>query len=198
MKNGLLLFNVVLLILVGILFYLYFAGKKNAVTTGYKSKATTADTCAPIRIAYFEMDSIENSFAMVKDVKNELGKKEDAVNNELAGLEKKYRNKVALYQSQGQTMTQVQSEMAQKDVMQMQQTMQNRKQALDQEYQDFYMRKMKDVKSRIEEFLKIYNAQKGFSYIFAYDPGLFYYRDTAFNITADVIKGLNDGYTKKK
>ncbi|MFN2440012.1 MAG: OmpH family outer membrane protein, partial [Chitinophagaceae bacterium] len=101
-------------------------------------------------------------------------------------------------QSQGQTMTQVQSEMAQKDVMQMQQSMQNRKQALDQEYQDFYMRKMKDVKSRIEEFLKIYNAQKGFSYIFAYDPGLFYYRDTAFNITADVIKGLNDGYTKKK
>ncbi|MFN2437895.1 MAG: hypothetical protein ABR503_01765, partial [Chitinophagaceae bacterium] len=95
MKNGLLLFNVVLLILVGILFYLYFAGKKNAITTAYKSKAITADTCAPIRIAYFEMDSIENSFAMVKDVKNELGKKEDAVNNELVGLEKKYRNKVA-------------------------------------------------------------------------------------------------------
>lgn len=198
MKNGLLVLNVVLLILVGVLFYLHFAAKKTPASTTAKSKTTAADASCPLRIAYFEMDSIENSFAMVKDVKNELGKKEDAVNTELAGLEKKYRNKVAQYQSQGQTMTQVQSEMAQKDVMQMQQSMQSRKQSLDQEYQDYYMRKMKDVKTKIEEFLKHYNAQKGFSYIFAYDPGLFYYRDTAYNITADVIKGLNEGYTKKK
>jgi len=198
MKNGLLVLNVVLVILVGVLFYLHFTGNKTPATVAVKSKTTTENASGPLRIAYFEMDSIENSFAMVKDVKNELGKKEDAVNNELAGLEKKYRNKVAEYQSQGQTMTQVQSEMAQKDVMQMQQTMQSRKQSLDQEYQDYYMRKMKDVKTKIEEFLKQYNAQKGFSYIFAYDPGLFYYRDTAFNITPDVIKGLNEGYKKRK
>jgi outer membrane protein len=80
----------------------------------------------------------------------------------------------------------------------MQQSMQNRKQALDQEYQDYYMRKMKDVKTKIEDYLKKYNSQKQFSFIFAYDPGLFYYRDTAYNITIDVIKGLNEGYTKKK
>lgn len=198
MKNGLLVLNVLLLILVGILFYLHFSSKKSSVAGTSASKSVSTDTSAPIRIAYFEMDSIENSFAMVKDVKNDLGKKEDAVNSELAGLEKKYRNKVAQYQSQGQTMTAVQSEMAQKDVMQMQQSMQSRKQALDQEYQDYYMRKMKDVKTKIEVFLKQYNSQKRFSYIFAYDPGLFYYRDTAYNITADVIKGLNEGYIKKK
>jgi len=198
MKNGFLILNLVLLILVGILFYLHFSSKKSSVSSIPTSKIVSTDGSAPIRIAYFEMDSIENSFAMVKDVKNELGKKEDAVNSELAGLEKKYRNKVAQYQSQGQTMTQVQSEMAQKDVMQMQQSMQNRKQALDQEYQDYYMRKMKDVKTKIEDYLKKYNSQKQFSFIFAYDPGLFYYRDTAYNITIDVIKGLNEGYTKKK
>lgn len=198
MKNGFLVLNLVLLILVGILFYLHFSSKKSSVSNIPTSKTVSTDGSAPIRIAYFEMDSIENSFAMVKDVKTELGKKEDAVNSELAGLEKKYRNKVAQYQSQGQTMTQVQSEMAQKDVMQMQQSMQNRKQALDQEYQDYYMRKMKDVKTKIEDYLKKYNSQKQFSFIFAYDPGLFYYRDTAYNITIDVIKGLNEGYTKKK
>ena len=198
MKNGLLVLNVLLLILVGILFFLHFNSKKAPALNPSTSKITTSNTSTPLRIAYFEMDSIENSFAMVKDVKNELGKKEDAVNSELSKLEKTYRNKVAQYQSQGQTMTQVQSEMAQKDVLQMQQTLQSRKQALDQEYQDYYMRKMKDVKTKIEEFLKQYNAQKGFSYILAYDPGLFYYRDTAYNITADVIKGLNKGYTKNK
>jgi outer membrane protein len=57
---------------------------------------------------------------------------------------------------------------------------------------------MKDVKSRIESFLADYNTSKGYNYIFANDQGLFYYKDTAYNITADVIKGLNGIYTKKK
>ncbi len=143
------------------------------------------------------MDSIENSFSMVKDVKAELAKKEDAVNGELARLEKMYREKTNEYQGKAASMNQVQSEMATKDIMQMQQTMQSRKQALDQQYQDFYMRRMRDVKTKIEDYLKTYNAGKEYAYIFAYEPGLFYYRDTAYNITADVIKGLNEAYTKK-
>jgi outer membrane protein len=144
------------------------------------------------------MDSIENSFTVVKDVKNELGREEDRINSEMASLEKKYRDKIAQYQSQASTMTQVQSEMANRDVLQMQETMKGKKQELDSRYQDLYMRKMRDVKSKIEDFLKEYNNQKGYSYIVAYEPGLFYYKDTAYNITPDVIKGLNKRYEKKK
>lgn len=198
MKNGLLLLNVVLLIAVAVLFYLHFSGSPAKVKGGQRKPATTTTAPQEFKIAYFEMDSLESSFAMVKDVKSELSRKEEAINDELGRLEKSYRNKVTQYQSQGATMNQVQSEMAQRDVLQMQQNMQSRKQALDNEYQDFYMRKMKDVKTKIEGFLQEYNNNKGFSYIFAYEPGLFYYRDTAYNITADVIRGLNAQYTKKK
>ena len=197
MKNGLLIFNVLLLLLVGILFYLHFSGKKSTPAKTI-AKDGTVNSNGDFKIAYFEMDSLENSFQMVKDVKTELGKKEDAINGELSRLEKNYQNKIAQYQSQGATMNQVQSEAAQRDVLQMQQSIQSRKQSLDQEYQDFYMRKMKDVKTKIEDFLKTYNSEKGYSYIFAYEPGLFYYRDTAYNITGDVIVGLNGNYKKKK
>ncbi len=194
MNRGLLVFNIVLLALVGVLFYLHFAPAKKGAP---KVEAKVVDT-KNFKIAYFEMDSLEASFSMVKDVKSELARREEAINSELARLDKSYREKANMYQSQAATMSQVQSEMATRDMMQLQQTMQTRKASLDQEYQDFYMRKMRDVKTKIEDFLKNYNAQKGYSYIFAYEPGLFYYRDTAYNITADVIKGLNDGYTKKK
>jgi len=197
MKNGMLVLNVVLLIAVGVLFYLHFSTPKSPRQVTAQNQASPA-TGNNFKIAYFEMDSLEASFAMVKDVKQELSKREDAVNSELTRLEKGYQNKIAQYQQQGPTMNQVQSEAAQRDVMQMQQTIQSRKQALDQEYQDFYMRKMRDVKSKIEAFLADYNKNNGYSYIFAYEPGLFYYRDTAYNITNDVIKGLNAGYTKKK
>ena len=197
MKNGLLIFNIVLLALVAVLFYLHFSGNKTRVKSENSVQGKTVEA-QDFKIAYFEMDSLESSFELVKEVKNELGKKEEAINNELARMEKNYRNKVTSYQQQGATMTQVQSENAQRDVMQMQQNMQNRKQALDNEYQEFYMRKMKQVKTEIENFLQKYNTNKGYSYIFAYEPGLFYYRDTAYNITNDVIKGLNEDYTKKK
>lgn len=193
MNRGLLFFNIVLLVLVGVLFYLHFApDKKESV-----KPAAVASSPKEFRIAYFEMDSLEAAFAMVKDVKGELARKEEAINSELARLDKNYREKANMYQGQAATMSQVQSEMATRDMMQLQQTMQSRKASLDQEYQDFYMRKMRDVKTRIEDFLKDYNSKKGYSYIFAYEPGLFYYRDTAYNITNDVIKGLNDGYKKK-
>ena len=56
---------------------------------------------------------------------------------------------------------------------------------------------MKSVKDKIEGFLKEYNASKGYSYIVAHEPGLFYFRDTTYNITKDVIKGLNELHQKK-
>jgi outer membrane protein len=197
MKNGLLIFNIVLLALIAVLFFLHFSGNKTKVKSETSVAGKNVES-QDFKIAYFEMDSLESSFELVKEVKNELGKKEEAINNELSRMEKNYRNKVTSYQQQGATMTQVQSENAQRDVMQMQQNMQTRKQALDNEYQEFYMRKMKQVKTEIENFLQKYNNNKGYSYIFAYEPGLFYYRDTAYNITNDVIRGLNDEYTKKK
>ena len=59
------------------------------------------------------------------------------------------------------------------------------------------MRKMKEVKNKIEDYLRTYNAERGYTYILAYEPGLFYYRDSTFDITGDLIKGLNDTYKKK-
>ena len=201
MRNGLLILNVVLLIAVGVLFYLYFSSKNSPSTLVKNSKspasATTA-TAADFKIAYFEMDSLESSFAMVKDVKAELQKKEAAVNNQLAQMEKTYRDRANSYQSQAAKMTQQQSEVATRDMMQLQQNMQSKKQQLDEEYQSFYMRKMRDVKNKIAEYLKEYNQDKNFTYIFSYEPGLFYFQDSSYNITKDVIKGLNESYKKKK
>jgi outer membrane protein len=197
MNRGLIILNVLLVIAVGVLFYLHFSSARKT-----QSKNVTGETSlkkeTDCRIAYFEMDSIENSFSLVKDVKNELSREEDRINNEMTSLEKKYQDRMMQLQSQAQNMTQVQSENANREVIQMRENLATKKRELDSKYQDLYIRKMRDVKSKIEDFLKEYNSQKGFSYIVAYEPGLFYYKDTAYNITPDVIKGLNNRYEKKK
>jgi outer membrane protein len=198
MNRGLLILNVVLLVAIAILFYLHFADKKKPVIKSTRQKSVAAEVPKDFRIAYFEMDSIENSFSMVKDVKKDLSKEEERMNNEMASLKKSYSNKIAEFQKQAQTgMSQVQSENANREVLQLQESIRGRQQELDAKYQDLYMRKMRDVKSKIEDFLKTYNTEKRYSYILAYEPGLFYYRDTAYNITKDVIIGLNDLYKKK-
>ena len=202
MKNGLLILNVILAIAVAYLLYSHFSSKKSnvPVTNEEIGRKDTSYSNAPFSIAYFEMDSIEANFNMVKDVKAELSKKEESINLELDRMDKDYRDKVNSYQQKARTqsMTQVQSEMATQDLMSAQDEIKNRKQSLDQDYNDFMVRRMKDVKNKIEEFLKEYNKTRNYSYIVSYEQGLFYYKDTLYNITSDVIRGLNAMYSSKK
>ena len=198
MKNVLLFWNVLLTVIAGYLLFTHFSSTKEAVSVNKTHSENTSGINKSFRIAYFEMDSIESNFAMVKDVKSELSKKEDAMNLELNSMDKTYRNKVNGYQQQAQTLTQTQSEMATQDLMKLQEDMKSRKQMLEQDYNDFAMRRMKDVKSKIEEFLKEYNKNTDYSYIVSYEQGLFYYKDTIYNITSDIIRGLNELYKPKK
>ena len=199
MKNASLILNVVLLVAVAVLFYLHFSSdKKTEQVKGSSSVQTSAAVPkGEFRIAYFEMDSISNSFAMVKDVKNELSKEEERINNQLAGLQRKYNDKLVQLQNSQQANSQVQSADLQREVIQLQNDFAAEKQQMNQKYQDKYMRRMQEVKTKVEDFLREYNRTKGFTYIFAYEPGFMFYRDSAYNITSDLIRGLNEQYKKK-
>ncbi|MES1197954.1 MAG: OmpH family outer membrane protein [Chitinophagaceae bacterium] len=200
MKKGLLVLNGLLVIAVAYLLYSQLSSTKNGNLSSASVEKGNPQASTSFRIAYFEMDSVEANYKMVKDVKAELSKKEETINTELDRMDKTYRDKVNDYQQKArdQAMTQVQSEMATQDLMSTQDQMKNRKQSLDQEYNDFMVRRMRDVKTKIEEFLKEYNKSKQYSYIVSYEQGLFYYKDTIYNITADVIKGLNEMYKPPK
>lgn len=197
MKNALLALNLVLLVAVGILFYLHFAGKKGTEIRPASSNQKNTTAHGDCRIAYFDMDSINNSFVLIKDVKAELSKEEEKINSTLTNLQKSYNDRITHYQGQSQSMSQVESEKANRDILQLQDRIRSTKQEMEQKYQDLYMRKMQDVKAKVEEYLKEYNKDKGYAYILAYEPGFIFYRDSALNITSDIITGLNEKYKKK-
>lgn len=201
MKNALLVLNGVLVLAVAVLFYLHFSSpKKPEALKVASSTGTGAAPNSAFKIAYFEMDSVNNSFAMVKDVRNELSRQEERMNSDLANLQKRYNDKFTQYQSQAREgMSSVESDKINRDIVQMQQHFAAAKQEMGQRLQDLTMRKMQDVKSRVEDFLKEYNKTKGYAYILAYETGtsFVFYRDSAFDITADLVKGLNAQYKKK-
>jgi outer membrane protein len=203
MNRGLLILNIVLAAAVAVLFYLYFSNKPAKVAAKSSGPTvagvSTADP-AQFRIAYFELDSVNNAFSMVQDVKNELSRQEERMTNEMRSLQKRYEEKVGQYQrqAQAQQMSEAQSEMANRDVLQMQESIRNKKAELDQAYQSLYMQKQQTIRTKIEEFLKEYNQNKNYSYIFANEGGFMFLKDSAFDITRDVIQGLNDRYSKNK
>lgn len=152
----------------------------------------------PFTIAYFEMDSVAANFELVKDLQVEIAKREELINAEMEKMARNMQQKYNYYQEQANTgvMNQAQSEAAGRDMKNLDDQMKNRKQALDAEYSDFVMRRQNEIKEKIEAYLKEYNQSQRYSYIISYEPGLFYYKDAAYDITADVIKGLNQKYKK--
>ena len=197
MKKGLLVLNGILLIAVAYLLYAQLSSKKSASVDTHTPARSFNPSNDPFRIAYFEMDSIEKNYEMVKDVRAELNKKQEEMNAELDKLSKDYQDKLNEYQSKASAMTQAQSESATQDLMKRRDDLNNRKQELEQKYSGTVTQRMTEVKSKMEDFLKEFNKDKNYTYIIAYEPGLFYYRDTAYNITAEVIAGLNATYKKK-
>jgi outer membrane protein len=95
-------------------------------------------------------------------------------------------------------MSQVESEQAAQDMRNLEQGLRSEADKLDQNLNDYVVRKKVEFNDKIRDFLKEYNQNKKFSYIIANEPGFIFYRDSAFNITADVVKGLNQIFSKKK
>lgn len=196
MKNGLLIWNVVLTIVAGYLLVLQLGKKSNNPVPGNSSVKDTAHSS--VRIAYFEMDSVENNFNMVKDVKAEINKKDEEYTGSLSQLDWTYQKKVQDYQQKSSSMTQVDYEKAQADLKQLGDRLKSQRQELDNKYQEFVTRLNLSLKKEIEDYIAEYNKTKKYNYIVVYEPGLFYYKDTAYNITGDVIQGLNEAYKNKK
>lgn len=200
MKNGLIIWNVLLSLVAGYLLITHFSSGKGNKASGNKTGSDSTESNGQFKIAYFEMDSVAANFDMVKEVKDELSKKEQTIADEIDRLTKNLQQKFNFYQNKAQSgaLSEAESQAASEEMKKLDEQLKARKQQLDQDYSDFMVRRQNEIKTKIEGFLKEYNQTKEYSYIVSYEQGLFYYRDTAYNITADVVKGLNQLHKPKK
>jgi outer membrane protein len=193
MKRLSLYLSIVAIALSGTLLFLHLQEKKPMARVVEEPRKANP----PFRIAYFLLDSLQNNYQYFKDALAVLKGKEETMNNELSGMEKTYQRKVAEWKQKGNTMSQAEAEAANLEYQQMQQNLTTRKQQVDQSMNDLMNDSKKKIRDRIEEFLKEYNKDKNYAYIFSDFPEAIFYKDTIYNITNDVIRGLNESYKKK-
>lgn len=199
MNKGLLALNVVLLIGVAILFFLFFSKKDNSSSvTPARTDADAAPQWQHTPVAYFDMDSVEANFVLWKQVQAEVVKREAGINDTINQMKMGFQNYYQKLQAQSANLSPRQKDSLGNELAQMDAQIKNRTAELNQNYQSYYMTRQQEIVTKIKNYCKEFNKDKKYSYIIAREPGLFYYTDTAYNVTSELLKGLNAFYSKKK
>ena len=199
MNKGLLTLNIVLLIGVAILFFLFFKRKDNTSSViPIRNNHDTAIQKQQTPVAYFDMDSIEANFFLWKQVQAEVVKREAGINDTISQMRNGFQSYYQKLQAQSANLSPRQKDSLGNELAQMDAEIKNRTAELNQKYQTYFMSRQQEIVTKIKNYCKEFNKDKKYSYIIAREPGLFYYTDTAYNVTSDLLKGLNAFYSKKK
>jgi outer membrane protein len=196
MKNISTYLSLLALILTGVLFCLHFSAPRHG---GEHPPKFIGNDKSHFKIAYFDIDSLQNNYEYFKDVSSQIKKKEGDISSQLNSLQESYQKRIKELQTKSATMTQAEGEAAQREYTQMQQKYQQRQMAMEQDLKKNQIDLMTDVRNKIENYLKDYNKQHGYAFILSYEPGfMLYYKDSTYDITNDVISGLNSDYKNIK
>lgn len=199
MKNLSLAINVILVLAVAFLYYYNFSGKKSdtVAARGNSYIASDSNSARP-PLAYVELDSLNERITYIKEKRKELEAEMKAIDEE---QEKGYRSLQAQKENflkRGAAITEEEAANFQGKLIDQQQQIDSRKQALSQKLSEKSFGIMADIQQKLKEFLTDYNSDKKYMYIFTTGTGLDYmvFKDTTLNITNDVIKGMNERMKK--
>lgn len=201
MKNFLLPLNILLAVAVAILFYLHFS-QKPAKVQDIKGQTTISDSLLKpeLKIAYVDLDSIQENYNYYKEKMDEFERRKENADRDLNNAFQKIENERITFVQKGNAITQVEAENFQREYTRKMQNLENQKKSLENNIQTEGVKTMEELKKKINDFLSEYNKSKGYSYIFSYSStiNMLFYKDTALNITNEVVAGLNEAYNKTK
>jgi outer membrane protein len=188
--------NGLLLVAVSVLFYLHF------FSTHKKRQPVPATQQAEIKesglIAFVDLDSLEENYLLFKEKKAELEKRQKSIETTLTQKAAAFQKELYELQERAPMMTQSEGEEAQKRMYQKQMELEDLRDRMTKQFLDEQEAFNKELQARLDSFLSIYNADKRYSFIFSHiKGGPLLYRDEAFNITNDVIKGMNEALPAK-
>lgn len=151
---------------------------------------------ASLKIAYVEVDSIMSQYTFCKDYSLILQKKGQNIQNTLASKQQQLQAAAANFQQKVQqnAYTREQAEAIQAGLQKQNNDLQALNQRLSTEFQTETDKYNMALRDSIQNFLKVYNQDKKFSIIFSKQGDNLLYADKAYDITKEVIAGLNKAY----
>lgn len=155
-----------------------------------------------LKVAYVEIDSLLSKYNFCKDLNEMMLQKEENIRTTLNEKAKKLdadaREWERKVQNNGFT-SQERAQQEQQRILKQQQDLQQQQQNLSDEFASMQQKNNLELRDSISSFLKEYNKTKNYDLILS-NSGLdnLLYAKKAFDITDEVVNGLNARYTAKK
>lgn len=163
-----------------------------------KSQASEQTAPTELKIAYVEVDSIMTQYTFCKDYTEILQKKGQNIQNTLASKQRALEQAAANFQQklQQNAYTREQAEGIQASLQKQAADLEGLNQRLSGEFQTETDKYNNALRDSIQHFLAKYNKDKKFSIILSKAGDNLLYADKAFDITSEVVAGLNKAYKK--
>jgi len=151
---------------------------------------------AELKLAYVEIDSIMTQYTFCKEKSAELEKKGNNIQSTLAQKQKALQNAAVKFQQdlQANKYTQQQAEAVNAGLQKQNNDLQALSQRLSEEFQVETEKFNDELRKNIQDYLAKYNKDKKYSMIFSKQGDNILFADRAFDITAEVVAGLNKAY----
>jgi outer membrane protein len=190
MKNVSLALNIILILAVGILYYLHFSGSGG----GSKKSNSLND------IVFVNTDSVWNNYKFVDDKKKELAKYEEDLQNQFEtramAFEKEYKDYLKAGTSGKLSLDQQKKKEA--ELGQKQQEIAEYEKSLSGQYLELQQKLNIQIQDSIISYIKKHNQKNNYNYVLGYsrNSGILYAKDN-YDITKDILTGLNNEYKTK-
>lgn len=187
--------NIVLALGVVIALFLQFKGSPKQMPP-----VSTEVMPSAVKLGYVDLDSVQEKYLLYKEQMDLFEKKKEAADRDLNNAFQKIDNERIAFAKRGESITQLEYENFQRSYQAKMQNLEEQKRVLENNIAGEGMKTMENLKKTIDEYLEKYNKEKKYSYIFSYSSGLnvLFYKDSATNITNEIVAGLNEEYNKTK
>ena len=151
-------------------------------------------------IVFVNQDTLLSKYQYAKDVTKTIQDKGKATQNDLASRGQAFQREVAEYQKNATTLPADQRQTTEQRLQREQQDLQGYQQNATAQFQNEQSTEGGKVYDKIADFVKGYAKEKGYKLVLTYSKAnpTVLYGDGTLDVTTDVIKRLNDAYTKEK
>ena len=188
MKNASIVLNVVLIIAVGVLYYLHFTGSNGTPSTTPVAGSLTS-------VAYINSDTVLKYYEYTKVNKTKLENKGKRLEQDLKNRAISLQGEIENYQRSRNNLTIGQAQAIEEDLGRKQQNFQMYQQSVSQELMNDQEQMSRDLYEKVTQFLSEYGQANGLQLVLKFDPSsdVLYARDS-LDISKQVIDGLNTKY----
>jgi outer membrane protein len=190
----------ILLVAVVVLYYLFFSsGVKTQSGSSVKIGSNKIKAETSLRLAYIDLDTIEEKYLYFKQKNDELEKEKKKMETEVESGVKKLELDRENFLKRGQSITQAEAEQFQQQFQVRYQQLSEKRERLFAAHMENQKKAFDEIQAKINDYLNEYNKNEKYQFIFSVGAGnlTVYYKDSALNITTEVLKGLNASYQKK-